>query len=89
MREFGVADRAVTRIGRIVHDLDLKDAKYQPAEAPTIGLMIDGLRGLHAKDDALLEHGIELFDALARSFAAADAPSTKSTAKPKRSTRRR
>ena len=32
--------------------------------------MIDGLRALHADDAALLEQGIGMFDALARSFEA-------------------
>jgi hypothetical protein len=66
--EFGIAAAPVTRLAQIVHDLDLKEHKYSAPEAAVIGRMIDGLRALHADDATLLEHGIGMFDALARSF---------------------
>jgi hypothetical protein len=66
--EFGIAAAPVTRIAQIVHDLDLKENKYGAPEAAVIGRMIDGLRAVHADDATLLEHGIGMFDALARSF---------------------
>jgi len=58
----------VTRMAEIVHDLDLKDSRFQPSEAPTIGLLIDGLQLGTDKDDELLRRGIMLFDALHRSL---------------------
>ena len=66
--EFAIDDDVVGRIGRIVHDLDLKEHKYGAPEAEVIGRMVEGLRALHADDTTLLEHGIEMFEALARSF---------------------
>jgi hypothetical protein len=66
--EFGITAAPVTRIAHIVHDLDLKENKYRAAEALVIGRMIDGLRAVHADDAVLLEQGIGMFDALARSF---------------------
>ena len=66
--EFGIATAPVTRIAQIVHDLDLKENKYGASEAAVIGRMVDGLRAVHADDGALLEQGIGMFDALARSF---------------------
>jgi hypothetical protein len=66
--EFGIAAAPVTRIARIVHDLDLKDNKYSAPEAAVIGRMIDGLRAVHTDDATLLEQGIGMFEALARSF---------------------
>lgn len=68
--EFGIAERSVTQIAHIVHDLDLKESKYASPEAETIGRMIDGLRALHSDDAAMLEQGIALVEALARSFEA-------------------
>jgi hypothetical protein len=65
---FRVQDPAVAKIGHIVHDLDMKDSKYDPPEATAVGRMVDGLRALHADDATLLEHGIGMFDALAHSF---------------------
>ena len=66
--EFGIAAAPVTRIAQIVHDLDLKENKYGAPEAPVIGRMVEGLRAVHADDAALLEQGIGMFEALARSF---------------------
>jgi hypothetical protein len=67
-RHFGIRDPAVTRMATIVHDLDLKDHRFEPGEAPTIGLLIDGLQLGTADDDELLAGGMTLFDALHRSF---------------------
>lgn len=67
---FGIADPLVARIGRIVHDLDMNDTKYGPAEAPAIGRLVEGLRKMYSDDHALLEQGILTFEALARSFGA-------------------
>jgi hypothetical protein len=66
---FKIADPAVHRVARIVHDLDLKDGKFDPPEAPTIGVAIDGLQLSHSDDAVLLEQGMTLFEALYRSFA--------------------
>jgi len=65
---FRLQNPAVAKVGHIVHDLDMKDTKYNPPEAATIGRMVDGLRALHADDATLLEQGIAMFDALAHSF---------------------
>jgi hypothetical protein len=65
---FGLDTQAVSKIGRLVHDIDIKDAKYGSLEAPAIGRIVDGLRALHSDDGTLLEQGIAVFDALARSF---------------------
>ena len=68
--EFGIVRRSVTQIAQIVHDLDLKENKYAAPEAATVDRMIEGLRALHTDDATLLEQGIGLMDALARSFEA-------------------
>jgi hypothetical protein len=65
---FGLHHPAVSKVGDIVHDLDMKDAKYGPPEAAAIGRIVDGLRALHTDDATLLEQGIGVFDALAQSF---------------------
>jgi hypothetical protein len=65
---FALRDSAVSRIGAIVHDLDLKDARFGAAECPTVGALIDGLQMAIADDHALLAQGITVFDSLYRSF---------------------
>jgi hypothetical protein len=65
--EFRIQDPVVLRLSRIVHDLDLKDARFGLPETGPVGHVIDGLRGLYADDHALLEQGISFFDAFAGS----------------------
>lgn len=65
---FGISDGAVQRLAEIVHDLDLKDERYRPAHAPTIGLIVEGLRAAVDDDHELLRQGIALFDALYRAL---------------------
>jgi len=66
---FGIADASVQRIGRIVHDLDLKEATYSEPEGPTVGRLVEGLRRAHGDDGALLRAGMEMFEALYQSMA--------------------
>ena len=63
---------AIAKVSQIVHDLDMKDKKYDPPEAAAVGRMVEGLRALHADDATLLEQGISMFDALAHSFQSED-----------------
>ena len=71
---FGLTDRVVSQIGQIVHDLDLKETRYAAPEGPAVGRMVEGLRQLHPDDPTLLEQGIAMFEALARSFESAAPP---------------
>lgn len=61
---FGIAEAAVGRLAAIVHDLDLKDGRFAAPETPAVGMMIDGLQLSYADDEALLEQGMVLFEAL-------------------------
>ena len=65
---FGIQNAAVTRLGGIVHDLDLKDEKFGASEAPTVAAMIEGLQLANSDDDTLLAEGMRLFESLFRSF---------------------
>jgi hypothetical protein len=65
---FAIRQPAVTRLATIVHDLDLKDSRFGPPEAGTVGAVIEGLQLAHADDDTLLTQGMALFDSLYRSF---------------------
>jgi hypothetical protein len=69
---FGLQNAAVVRVGRVVHDLDMKDAKYGLPESAAVGRMVEGLRALHPDDTTLLEQGIGMFNALAHSFESDD-----------------
>jgi hypothetical protein len=66
---FGIRDQAVDKLAGVVHDLDLKDQKFNAPEAATLGAAIDGLQMSCPDDQQLLEQGIILFEAMYRSFA--------------------
>jgi len=83
---FAITDRAVRHIGRVVHDIDLKETKYEEAETATISRIVDGLRRAHSDDDALLRSGMDVFEALYQSLAEVTPPATSNT---DRRTRRR
>lgn len=65
---FAVTDSAAARLGAIVHDLDLKDARFGAPETSAVGALIEGLQALYADDHALLDHGMTAFEAFYRSF---------------------
>ncbi len=73
---FGIADPRALWIGRIVHDLDLKEETFREPESATVGRLVEGLRLSQADDQILLSQGMATFEALYQSQrAAAPAPS--------------
>jgi hypothetical protein len=74
VHRFAIADAGVSRLASIVHDLDLKDAKFGSPEAAAIGAMVDGFQALYPDDHALLDQGMTMFEALYRSFERAARP---------------
>jgi hypothetical protein len=80
--QFAITDPAVARLAEVVHDIDMKDGEFGAAEAPTVAATIEGLQLSCGDDQALLEQGIALFEALYRSFAQhAPKPRAKRTAR--------
>jgi hypothetical protein len=65
---FRLDEPALSRIAAIVHDLDLKDGRFGASDAPTIGMVIEGLRLARGDDHELLAAGMTLFEALYRAF---------------------
>ena len=65
---FGLADRALQEVAEIVHDIDLKDAKFGRTEAAGLERILTGLVLTHPDDQARLESGFALFDQLYESF---------------------
>jgi hypothetical protein len=61
---FGLAEPALRAIAEIVHDVDVKDAKYGREEAPGVGQVVAGIAAAHADDEARLERGSALFEDL-------------------------
>ena len=64
VQRFGLDDPALRAVAEIVHDIDVKDAKYGREEAPGIGQLVAGIASAHADDEARLARGAALFDDL-------------------------
>lgn len=65
----GLADAALSAIGEIVHDIDLKDDKYGRAETAGVRSLIAGIATPGTSDEQRLARGAVLLDGLYDSFA--------------------
>jgi hypothetical protein len=66
---FGLqADPALRAVAEIVHDIDVKDAKYARAEAAGVERVVAGIAAKYSADMDRLEHGAAAFDVLYESF---------------------
>lgn len=84
---FALDEPAIRRIAEIVHDIDLKDGRYGPAEAPVIANVIEGLQTTYKDDHELLQHGIALFAGLYESFGHSAHASTRGQARSRKLSR--
>ena len=65
---FELTDPALRPIAEIVHDIDLKDAKFERPEAAGIDRLVAGIAMGHKDDDGRLAQGSVLFDGLYEYF---------------------
>jgi hypothetical protein len=63
LRVHNLADRALVEIGRIIHEADLADERYDALEAPVLDVLIRGL-SMTLDDEHVLEVTGPLFDGL-------------------------
>jgi hypothetical protein len=68
LEQAGLADPGLQAIAEIVHDIDLKDAKFGRDEAVGIASLIAGIARAHPRDEDRLEQGFALFENLYASF---------------------
>jgi len=68
LRDVGSKDAALRRLGEIVHDIDLKDAKFARPEALGLGRLIAGIALRHPEDEARIAEGGAVFDSLYEYF---------------------
>ena len=64
----GLDDPALAAIGEIVHDIDLKDAKFGRDEASGIARVMDGIAAANREDERRLERGAAVLDDLYEVF---------------------
>ena len=64
LERFGLEEPALRAIAEIVHDVDVKDAKYGREEAVGIGQLVAGIAAAHPSDEERLARGAAMFDDL-------------------------
>ncbi|MFQ5686424.1 MAG: chromate resistance protein ChrB domain-containing protein [Candidatus Scalindua sp.] len=64
LKRFNIKDKILNNISEIVHDIDLKDEKFGRNEAKGIDCVVRGQMEMFKSDNALLEKGFEVFEAL-------------------------
>jgi hypothetical protein len=63
-RRFAISDKSVAKIGEMIHDADLDDARFQRVEAVGIDRVLKGWAKEGVPDDEILRRGFACFDAL-------------------------
>ena len=64
VRRFAISDKSVVKIGEMIHDADLHDARFQRVEAVGIDRVLKGWAKEGMADEEILRRGFECFDAL-------------------------
>ena len=68
LQRLKLTDAALRQIAEIIHDIDLKDAKFGPPETPGIERLITGICTAHKDDEVRLARASSMFDDLHGSF---------------------
>jgi hypothetical protein len=63
-KRFAISDKAIAKIGEMIHDADLEDARFQRVEAVGIDRVLKGWAKEGLSDQEILRRGFECFDAL-------------------------
>ena len=61
---FGLSDKSLAKIGEMIHDADLDDARFQRVEAVGIDRVLKGWAKEGLPDEEILRRGFQCFDAL-------------------------
>jgi hypothetical protein len=64
IRRFAISDKSIAKIGEMIHDADLDDARFQRVEAVGIDRVLKGWAKEGLSDQEILRRGFECFDAL-------------------------
>ena len=64
VRRLGLQDRGLVALAEVVHDVDLKDAKYMRPETDGVKALLNGLAASEPDDEQRLSQGMQLMDHL-------------------------
>jgi hypothetical protein len=84
LKRFGLRDRALQVLAEIVHDADLKDAKFGRDETKGIDMVLKGLAETFTDDQALLTQGMLIVDAMYAGIGGSETPRRSPRVQPKR-----
>jgi hypothetical protein len=68
LRRFTLKEKALARIGEIVHDVDLKDGKFDHPETAGLDHLVAGIAMRHKDDEERLREGGVVLEALYEYF---------------------
>lgn len=68
LQSFRINENALNQIGEIVHDIDMKDRKFERPEADGLAVAFSGIVAAHANDAERIEVGGKLLDDLLQYF---------------------
>jgi hypothetical protein len=63
-KRFSISDKAIGKIGEMIHEADLDDARFQRVEAVGIDRVLKGWAKEELADEEILRRGFQCFDAL-------------------------
>jgi hypothetical protein len=85
IKEFGLtSDSGLRDVAEVIHDIDLKDIKFNRSEAAGLKAVISGLADLLTDDRKLIQQVLPLFDGLYKLFSQSELPKKGKTANGKR-----
>ncbi len=64
IRRFGMQDQALAALAEVIHDIDLKDGKYNRSETHGLNALLTGLTVSQPDDDQRMRQGMQLIDNL-------------------------
>jgi len=67
-RRFQISEAAISAIAEVIHDIDVRDGKFERVETPGIERLINGIALTQPDDEARVALGSQLFDALYESW---------------------
>ena len=69
---YGIRGAGIERIGRIVHEADIEDERYDAPEASGLDAVIRGLGRVLADDHALIAQSMPIYDGLLATLGSTD-----------------
>jgi hypothetical protein len=64
LKRFGLSDKSLAKIGEMIHDADLDDARFQRVEGVGIDRVLKGWAKAGLPDEEIMHRGFQCFDAL-------------------------